>query len=74
MVEVQLNRPLQQIICLLHMVELPAKHLMGNLDGGTCGPVATRGPIGDVLRSFNLTPFVNFKKINTKVPNMDKSL
>ena len=76
LIELQLGRPVQRIGCAMHMAELPARHLLEFLDEGTSGPIATSGPLGEALRKLNdnLTPFVNFEKIETNVPIMDRKL
>ncbi|GBP96300.1 Protein FAM200A [Eumeta japonica] len=44
--ERRLQRPLQWIICMLHLNELPLRHLFDYLDGKTSGPSTYNGPIG----------------------------
>ena len=39
LIELQLKKPLQRIGCMYHMAELPVRHLMQLLDGGTSGPI-----------------------------------
>lgn len=41
--EMQLNRPLQWLVCLLHMNELPFSHLFKHLDGSTNSPIGFKG-------------------------------
>ena len=48
--ETLIGRPLQWVICLLHLNELPLTHVFQNLDGITSGPDSFSGPIG---RKFN---------------------
>ncbi|GBP95516.1 hypothetical protein EVAR_70524_1 [Eumeta japonica] len=43
--ERRLQRPLQWIICMLHLNELPLRHLFDYLDGKTSGPSTYNGPI-----------------------------
>ena len=38
LLELELGRPLQWLICLLHANELPLRHLLQKLDGVTHGP------------------------------------
>ena len=45
------GRPLQWSICLLHLNELPLRHLMQYLDGVTSGPQSFSGQIGKELQS-----------------------
>ena len=75
-IEVQLNRPLQWKICLLHFAELPARHLFIYLDGCTTSPIGPNGPIGTSIRNINenLLPTVQFQRIPSKVPDVDKKL
>ena len=40
-IEKEVERPLQWIVCFLHMLELPGRALFWKLDGGTSGPVCT---------------------------------
>ena len=47
--EKRLQRPLQWIICMLHLNELPLRHLLNKLDGVTTGPSSHAGPIGKSL-------------------------
>ena len=44
-----LERPLQYIICLLHLNELPLRHLFYAVDGRTAGPNEFCGDIGKSL-------------------------
>lgn len=62
--EEQWNRPLQWIICMLHMVELPLRALITQIDGTTVGPRAFSGPIGRKLTDCNLKSPVDFTPIN----------
>ena len=47
--ETLIKRPLQWVICLLHLNELPLRHVFQNLDGVTSGPHSFSGPIGRQL-------------------------
>lgn len=71
-IEAQLNKPLQWSICLLHFNELPLRHILQNLDGGTKGPTLYSGPIGSLLTSCEKMPAVKFKVIKTTLPNVDE--
>ena len=46
LVELELGVPVQQVICLLHLSELPLRHLFCNIDGVTSGPDSFKGRIG----------------------------
>ena len=41
-----LGRHLQWVVCLLHLNELPLRHIFQMLDGTTTGPESFSGPIG----------------------------
>ena len=57
-------RPLQWAICLLHLNELPLRHVFITLDGTTKSPDAFSGPIGSNLGdTVSNWEVVNFKKI-----------
>jgi len=58
--ELKLRRPLQWLICLLHTKELPLRHLMQKLDGGTQGPDVFSGIIGKALKTCEQLPVVQF--------------
>lgn len=72
LLENQLNRPLQWMICQLHANELPLRHLMEELDGGTEGPEAFSGEIGKSLKHCTEYPIVKFKTRHCELPIIDK--
>ena len=41
-----LNRPIQRIICMLHLNELSLRHILVHLDGATYGLQSFSGEIG----------------------------
>lgn len=45
----KINRPLQWIIYLLHINELPLRHLYVHIDGSNSGPQMFLGEIGKQL-------------------------
>ena len=47
--ETKLGHPLQWIVCLLHLDELPLRHIFQQLDGSTKGPYSFSGMIGKQL-------------------------
>ena len=47
--ETKLGRPLQWIVCLLHLNEFPLRHIFQQLDGSTKGPDSFSGMIGKQL-------------------------
>ena len=54
-IEVALDRPLQWLVCMLHLNEIPLKHLLEFWDGMTSGPTSFKGPIGCCpFPTFNL--------------------
>ena len=44
--ETLIGRPLQWVICLLHLNELPLRHVFQKLDGVISEPDSFSGPIG----------------------------
>ena len=66
--ELQLGRPLQWNMCLLHLNELPIRHIFTTLDGTTKSPDSFSGPIGKQLNGdVSDWKVVRFKSI----PNRD---
>lgn len=63
LMERELKRPLQWVICMLHMNELPLRHLIIELDGPTTGPRGFTGPIGKLLLDCETYPVVKFKTV-----------
>ena len=62
--EEMVQRPLQWVICLLHINELPLRHVFTDIDGTTKSPEAFSGPIGKSLVGLvSEWPVANFKKI-----------
>ena len=74
--ETLIGRPLQWVICLLHLNELPLRHAFQNLDGVTFGPESFSGPIGRQLNgAVSEWNVVKFKSIpNPKFPVIPNSL
>ena len=46
LLEMEIGRSLQWLVCLLHANELPLRHLLQHVDGVTHVPRAFSGPIG----------------------------
>ena len=70
--ELKLRRPLQWLICLLHANELPLRHLMQKLDGGTQGPDVFSGIIGKALKTCEQLPVVQYSAIMLEnCPSLD---
>ena len=67
------GRPLQWCICLLHMNELPLRHLVKVLDGGTTGPKSFNGVLGKQLESVQSRPIVNFDSIPSEQLSVEPS-
>ncbi|GBN95724.1 hypothetical protein AVEN_81446-1, partial [Araneus ventricosus] len=60
LMELDLNRPLQWCICLLHTNELPLGHLLNSLDGATTSPTEFCGPIGKAIKTCEELPVAPF--------------
>lgn len=63
LLEENMKKPLQWIVCLLHCNELPLRHLINNIDGKTTGPASFKGPIGSKLNECEKLPIVEFEQI-----------
>ena len=50
-VELKLDRPLQLLVCLLHLIELPLREMLRNIDGYASGPHSYQGKIGKKLQT-----------------------
>ena len=74
--ETLIGRPLQWVIFLLHLNELPLRHVFQNLDGVTSGPDSFSRPIGRQLNgAFSEWKVVKFKSIpNSKFSVIPNSL
>ncbi|GBM90613.1 hypothetical protein AVEN_239219-1 [Araneus ventricosus] len=70
--ELDINRPLQWCICLLHTNELPLRHLLNSLDDATTGPTEFCGPIGKAIKTCEELPVVSFSSIS--VENMPDNI
>ena len=62
--EMPLGRPIQWIICILHLNELNFRAAFDSIDGGTCGTKSFKGPI-DFRLNFEPSALliVRFKRI-----------
>lgn len=69
-----MNRPLQWLICMLHLNELPLRHLFNRLDGATAGPRAFKGPIGKTLKRSFYLKVVKFKRIPIELPVLPENI
>ncbi|XP_050514600.1 uncharacterized protein LOC126889917 [Diabrotica virgifera virgifera] len=70
----KIKRPLQWVVCLLHLNELPFRHLFQTLDGETTGPKSFSGPIGSQLRNCEKLPVVKFQIIDCEIPDIDSKI
>lgn len=59
---------MQWIICLLHLNELPFRHLFEYIDGSTSGPRTFSGTIGKDLETCEKKTVVRFKNILAEIP------
>lgn len=66
-----LKHPVQAVVCLLHLNELPLRKIMVILDGPTSGPNSFSGPIGKQLTSCQDLPVVEYNKIDSVFPEVD---
>jgi len=71
LIEKELGKPLQWLVCQLHGNELPLRHLFQYLDGSTTGPRAFAGPIGKALSTCQEMSVVHFNKIDVDLPTVD---
>jgi hypothetical protein len=73
LLECRLGRPLQWLVCCLHLNELPLRHLCKELIGPTEGPSQWKGPIGKALTSCETLSKADFKCISDgdQLPDID---
>lgn len=70
--ERKFQRPIHWFVCMLHANELPLRHLLQKLDGGTHGPKAFSGDIGRALMNCETLPVVSYVPIPLAMcPNME---
>ena len=69
--ELFLERPLQWIVCFLHLYELPFRRLFDAIDGKTTGPTIFAGEIGPQIKEkvHQLRP-VAFQAIPSDIPQV----
>ena len=70
LMEQELQKPLQWLICQLHANELPLRHLLIHLDGATSGPHAFKGKIGKAMSVCETLPIVDFTPIESNIQVM----
>ena len=68
LLEKSFKKPIQWFICLLHIKELPLRHLFGYLDSPTTGPRAFSDTIGKALQTCDKNPVVCFEPIESREP------
>ena len=72
LVEIEVGKPLQWLVCQFHGNELPLRHLLQHLDGTTTGPLAFSGPIDKALSICHLMPVIEFEKLQfPDLPTVD---
>ena len=68
-VELFLERPLQSIVCLLHLNKLPFRHLFDAIDGKTTGPATFAGEIGKQIKNkVHQLQLVTFQAVSSDIP------
>ena len=72
LIEEELQRPLQWLVCQLHANELPLRHLLKYLDGSTSGPRAFSGIIGKEMSACENLPLVVFTPIERNLTEMER--
>src|SRR5271156_5237745 len=70
LLELELQKPLQWLVCQLHANELPFRHLLIHRDGSTSGPRGFSGPLGKQFAGCEKLPLVVFAPIDDDLPNM----
>lgn len=73
LLEQNLEKPLQWIVCLLHANELPLRHLIEELDGKSSGPAGYSGTIGKRLSDCEKQPVVQFEVIPSEIIEIDSN-
>lgn len=73
LIELELKRPIQWLVCQLHGNELPLRHLFHYLDGKTKGPSTFSGPIGKLLEACEKLPVIAYSPIsvNSEMPDVN---
>ena len=71
LIELELEKPLQWLVCQLHANELPLRHLLKYIDGATSGPRAFSGPLGRQLVSCEKLPVAVFQAVDGELPELN---
>jgi hypothetical protein len=74
--EIAFGHPVNWFICMLHVNELPLRHLFLHLDGRTSGATSFTGPIGKDLQHCEQKATVKFEKIDcgSNMPVLDDNV
>ena len=71
--ELELMIAVQHIICLLHLNELPLRHLFYDLDGVTSGPDTFKGDLGkELAKDVWRDKIVAFPTVQGKLPDISE--
>ena len=71
--ELELMLAVQHIICLLHLNELPLRHLFYDLDGVTTGPDTFKGDLGkELAKDVWKEKIVSFPTVQGKLPEISQ--
>ena len=71
--ELELGLAVQHIICLLHLNELPLRHLFYNLDGVTAGPDTFKGDLRkELAKDVWKEKIVAFPRVQGKLPEISE--
>src|SRR6218665_321324 len=71
LLEHELRKPQQWLICMPLGNELPLPYLLQSLDGTTAGPHSFSGPLGKRLSTCEQLPVTYFVKIIVDLPNVN---
>ena len=69
--DVSAGHSVQWLICLLHMNELPFRHIFTALDSVTKSPSAYSGTIGKQLGTAHTLSIVKFKALPFNAPDVE---
>ena len=73
--ELFLERPLQWIVCLLHLNELPFCHLFDAIDGKITGPATFAGEIGKQNKNKVLQlQLITFQAVSSDIPQFSSQV
>jgi hypothetical protein len=69
--ELFVGHKLHWFVCLLHVNELPLRHLFQAVDGKTSGPNGFSGPIGKALPTCETLDVIKYVPIRAALPEID---